>query len=529
MNDKKHVQQIAIGGEGTKIPMWRKMGFSAFQLSNIMMTLVTTWLMYYYTTFLRIPIVVVTLMFTSAKIIGAVLTPIYGYISDRLYQTKFGRKHGRRKSMFLIGIPLKALTYIFMWIPGMPKVFYFVFFLLYFMVTPMLSTSQLTLTSEMSEASDQRAQLIGFNQAGSAISGIFGSLFIVWIFKIFGQNNLTSFVVAAIIYDVIGTIMLIIFYNSVYERPVDESTVLESEKLGLWQRLVNISWNFFSAIRIKSYWTYILMWQCEELFRTIRGDINTYFIIFVLLLAPADVATSTSVGFLFGMLFLVFFMWLQSKTNGMLSYRVGAWSAIAVFLFIGILAIMKPEHLNIWWIVAMIALNFGITGVVNSSQYIFTFMPDIDEIVTSKRREGEYAGVNTTLDTLLDSIFTLLVGVVLQFTGFKAGAKVQSEATINALIVLYVVVPIGLLLLGIAFSYICKLNVPNHKIVLKEIKRLRNGGSMVDVDPKTKVVVEALTGFKYENCWGHNNVMDSRKKKIDTQLKKELIVDNMNK
>ncbi|GAA3631157.1 MFS transporter [Lactobacillus hamsteri] len=496
-----------------KIPMWRKLGFSAFQLSNVMATLVTTWLMYYYTTFLKIPIVIVTLMFTVAKIIGAILTPIYGYISDRLYQTKFGRKHGRRKSLFLIGIPLKALTYIFMWIPGMSKIFYFIFFLLYYMVTPMLSTSQLTLTSEMSEDSKQRAQLIGFNQFGSATSGIFASLFITWIFKIFGQDSLNSFIASAIIYDVIGTIMLIIFYNCVYERPIDESTILETEKIGIWSRLVNIFWNFFSAIRIKSYWTYVLMWQCEELFRTIRGDINTYFIIFVLLLTPADVAVSTSVGYIFGILFLLFFMWLQSRTNGMISYRVGAWSGIIVFVLIGILVIMKPSHLSFWWIVAMIALNFGITGVVNSSQYIFTFLPDIDEIVTSKRREGEYAGINTTLDTLLDSLFTLIIGIVLQATGFQEGAKVQSSITINALFILYTVIPIVLLLLGILFSHICKLNVKNHNIVLAEINRLRNGGSMTDVDPKTKKVIEGLTGFKYENCWGNNNVMDYTKNK----------------
>lgn len=504
--------KLATGGEGVKIPMWRKIGFSAFQLSNIMITLVTTWLMYYYTTFLRIPIVVVTLMFTSAKIIGAILTPIYGYMSDRLYQTKFGRKHGRRKSMFLIGIPLKALTYIFMWIPGMSRPFYFIFFLLYFMVTPMLSTSQLTLTSEMSQDSDQRAQLVGFNQAGAAVGGVFASLFITWIFKIFGQDNATSFLVAAVIYDIIGTILLIIFYLSVYERPVDESTVLEKEKISLWRRLVNIFWEFLSVIRIKAYWNYLLMWQCEELFRTIRGDINTYFIIFVLLLTPSDVAVSTSMGFIFGMLFLVFFIWLQRKTNGMFSYRVGAWSAIIVFAGIACLAILRPDHLNLWWIVAMIALNFGITGVVNSTQYIFTFLPDVDEMVTAKRREGEYAGVNTTIDTLLDSLFTLFIGIILQATGFKEGVKVQSATTVNWLLFMYCIAPIFLLLLGIAFSYICKLNVQNHTIILNEVKRLRNGGLMKDVTPETRKVVENLTGFKYEECWGNNKVMDITEK-----------------
>ncbi|MEB3363166.1 MFS transporter [Lactobacillus sp. R2/2] len=170
-------------------------------------------------------------------------------------------------------------------------------------------------------------------------------------------------------------------------------------------------------------------------------------------------------------------MWLQAKTNGMFSYRVGAWGAIVVFIGIFMLAVLKPAHLNMWWIIAMVALNFGITGVVNSSQYIFTFLPDVDEIVTAKRREGEYAGVNTTIDTILDSLFTLIIGIILQMTGFKAGTKVQAPTTVKALLILYCVVPIVLLLLGIAFSYICKLNVENHKIILQEIKRLRNGGA----------------------------------------------------
>lgn len=112
------------------------------------------------------------------------------------------------------------------------------------------------------------------------------------------------------------------------------------------------------------------------------------------------------------------------------------------------------------------------------------------------------------IDTLLDSVFTLIIGIVLQATGFQAGVKVQSTTTVHWLFILYCVVPIAFLLFGIGFSYICKLNVQNHEIILKEVKRLRNGGSMKDVDLKTKEVVESLTGFKYEECWGNNQVMD---------------------
>lgn len=42
---------------------------------------------------------------------------------------------------------------------------------------------------------------------------------------------------------------------------------------------------------------------------------------------------------------------------------------------------------------------------------------------------------------------------------------------------------------------------------------------MEDVTPETKKTVEELTGFKYENCWGNNSMIDiaSRHKKIDSQ------------
>ena len=30
---------------------------------------------------------------------------------------------------------------------------------------------------------------------------------------------------------------------------------------------------------------------------------------------------------------------------------------------------------------------------------------------------------------------------------------------------------------------------------------------MADVTPETRAAVEALTGWKYEQCFGHNNVM----------------------
>ena len=43
-------------------------------------------------------------------------------------------------------------------------------------------------------------------------------------------------------------------------------------------------------------------------------------------------------------------------------------------------------------------------------------------------------------------------------------------------------------------------------ILCDEVKRVREGGKMADVDPEVKALCEDLSGFKYEECFGHNNV-----------------------
>lgn len=501
--------------ENKKLTWFNKIGFSCFQLAQFAEYMINTWLMFYYTTFIGMPLITVTFLFTLSKIIGAIINPVYGYMSDRLYQTKFGRKFGRRKAMLLIGIPLKTLLFITLWIPGMTTPVYYVFFMAYFIITPMVSTTQLTFMSEMTEDSGERAQLVAGNQIGAAFSGIIAAFASVYFFKFLGDKVWSTYFILAVVYDIISFLLLIIFYFAVYERPVDESTVFK-EKLSIGKNLVQVFWNFMSTIKVKSYRLYLGMYLCEQMFRSLLGTINTYFVIFVLLLQSSDVAVSSSVGFIFGIGFLLFYMWLTKKTDGPFTYRVGSWGTIAVMLAMAGIAIFRPAHLAIWFVVLTIALNFGKTGVVNSTQFIFTNIPDVDEIVTGKRREGQYSGVNSTLDVLFSSIETILIGTVLASTGFVEKSATQSASTINALLIIYTAVPIAFCLLGVLLSYKFKLSVPNHKILLDEVVRLRNGGDMADVDPKTKEVVEELTGLPYEKCWGHNNIVNIGKgKKVE--------------
>lgn len=507
-----------------KMPLKAKVGFGAYQVSMVTDLMITGWQMYYFTTFIGMSIMNVTLLTTIGKIAGAFLTPIYGYISDHLYQTKFGKKHGRRKSVLLIGIPLKLIFFMLMWIPDLPLPVYFVLFLMPQLLTPMLTTVQLTFMSEMTENSQERAELAGSNQVGGAIAGIFFSVFTTFLFKVLGQNTARTFVIAAFIYDVIAFFCLVVFYRSVYERPVDETTVLKDarEKPSFGKDLLGVFWDFVSSMRLKSFVMYLGMYVCEQMFRSLRGTINTYFIIFVLLLSPATVTASTGFGFVAGLVFLSFFIWYTAKTNGPKSYRLGAYATIIVFSIIFVLAVVHPAHLATWFTIMIVAMNFGITGVVNSTQFLFTFIPDVDEMVTAKRREGQYSGVQNTLDTIFTAIETLVIGAVLSMTGFVEKSATQNPSTVKWLLILYTGVPIVCCIIGIVISHYFKLTTENHKVLMAEVQRLRDGGDMKDVTPETRQVVEELTGFKYEHCWGNNNVVNiANKAKTTAEEAKE--------
>ena len=133
------------------------------------------------------------------------------------------------------------------------------------------------------------------------------------------------------------------------------------------------------------------MYLSQVMFRSVRGSILTYFLIFVLGLQLRCLHLP---GFQLRLRHRLvgFFMWLNSKIGGTKAYRVGIVEAIAVFLAMYGLA-MVHEQIGTAatiaaWIFLSLALNFGITGVVNATDYAYSFIPDVDEILTGKRREA---------------------------------------------------------------------------------------------------------------------------------------------
>ena len=124
-----------------------------------------------------------------------------------------------------------------------------------------------------------------------------------------------------------------------------------------------------------------------------------------------------------------------------------------------------------------------------------------------ERREGIFTGVNGLLSKCASAAEGFLLGVGLAAFGFEKGAGAQSETAIMGVMVMTVVVPIVLCAVIYFISRNLKLTKETHKLLVDEVHRIKAGGSMDDVTPETKAAVESLTGWKYEQCFGHNHLM----------------------
>lgn len=73
----------------------------------------------------------------------------------------------------------------------------------------------------------------------------------------------------------------------------------------------------------------------------------------------------------------------------------------------------------------------------------------------------------------------------------------QKQSTLTGIKIAFIIMPLLMLITGIFIGLKFNVTPENHKIILKEIKRLEAGGKKEDADEKTKQVCELLIGCPY--------------------------------
>ena len=138
----------------------------------------------------------------------------------------------------------------------------------------------------------------------------------------------------------------------------------------------------------------------------------------------------------------------------------------------------------------------------------YTYIADVDEVITGQRREGIFAGIMTLTRKASQAGAVMLVGIVMQMSGFVSGHSVQPAAVSHTILLILSCGTLIVLALGFLVSLRFKLNLQTHSTLREETAKMRESGRPVPegLSAEGRATVEMLSGMPYESLWGNNNI-----------------------
>lgn len=463
------------------------------------------WLLYFYTTFCGLSAFQATLIFSIATYLDVILNPIMGFITDNFNQTKIGRRFGRRRFFIMIAIPCMVI-YPMLWINGMSFWYYLTTYILFEFIYTMIMIPYNTLPVEMTKNFDQRTYLAGSkamfgkvaNFLAAAIPGVF-------FYAFDGKDTPMPFLFTGITYATIMALALILLYCNSWEKPIDE--VEDESTNGFFEGIKKLFVDVYSTFRLKTFRNHLGMYLFGFGAEWLFAATFTYFIVFNLGQPREFVSEMNSLSSICQLISTAFFMAWCAKHGFKRPFVIAILIVISsVIGYVGIYHFNLP---HVTWLVVAITIWFGLGtgGVYYIPWSVYTFLADVDEVLTGRRREGLYAGAMTMAGKLMRATIVFLLGIVLSLSGFVSGTHgVQPESATMAINGVMIFGVCGMAILGIVFTYRMKLDKKTHGQIIQELDRLKNGGLKEDATHEIKSLVKVLTGFDYEHCFGNNTV-----------------------
>ncbi len=471
------------------------------------MAVISTWILIFYTSFCGLSAAQATIIFGVARVLDAFTSPMIGHLSDNIGRTRLGKRFGRRRFFILAAIPLLP-AFAIMWVSGQSFWYYLVTYVLFEMVYAMEIIPYETLASEMATDYRTKAKFAGARILCGQCSAIAAAFLPAWLIAYLGPDSPDTYLYMGIIFSILfmGAAGLLYTFSWERQRPPEldaEEDARERPTLGASFRALYR--NLFSTLRIRAFRLHLGMYLGGYISQDIYNAAFTYFVIFALAGSTAIVGQLVGVTYIVQLVAVVLAINFALRLSPALAYRFAALSfAIGVFIFLGMYSAGYTATSSLFWLPVVFAgLGRGALNYIPWATY--NYMADVDEIVTGRRREGAFAGVMTFVRKMSQALAVILVGQVMQASGFVSKATVQSPQAIAAIVGVLGLGTIAMLIFGVIVSTRFRLDPKTHAILLGEIEHLR-AGHHTPTDERNARVVEDLSGWRYDQLWGRNPV-----------------------
>jgi len=350
--------------------------------------------------------------------------PLASYLVDNT-RTKIGR----RVPYIRYGSFLYGLTFIFCWFPLAPLDNHFLLFLNFLAALFLLDTMFtivgvcfFSLPNELAVTAKQRASISLYNAIASFGNLVLGMILPVILFT--GHDGLPSYFGLAIIIIAVAC-TLILFITSFYIKENMFAQMQPHEGL-------------FEGIKLtfknKPFWILMIPMLCIYLVTTIVGTGLLYYIEFVLAGQPSIFfILAFLIGIVLGMILtlLVIPKWHPKKTAFINLIIITA--GFGILFFLGRNAILAAIPYS------LVGLGFG--GGMVAIPVMFGDTIDNDELITGKRREAVYGGVNALVNKPAISIANWIFLLIIVSFGFDTNKQNQTELAITGVLVAMGAIP----------------------------------------------------------------------------------------
>ncbi|MFX1478799.1 MAG: MFS transporter, partial [Promethearchaeota archaeon] len=379
------------------IPKKSKLAFGGITFTSGLFSnlVIATSFTYFYNIKLGLNDFATTLAWLIFIIWNTLNDPLFGYIEDR---TK-SKKYGRRIPYLRFGGIIYGFLFILSWIPfassdSQIALFFNMLIMLFLFDTlfTMVGLISYTLPAEMAITETARSKLNVSGSIGNALA-LFLS-FVIPAILLTGKDLASEdpmfpiFIYTIIILGVVGTEIL--YVSSFY---------IKENKYTIFEEPLGIKSSIIETFKNRSF----LIFELSNFFFLIAQYILTngvlYWVDFVLRLSGIMAMIPLLVFFIVVFVFFPIyskliikygvkkiFMWLLVFTG--ISFLISfflAWSLFPAFI-------------------AMILIGIGVSGYFITNQLVMADVIDKDEILTGKRRETTYAGMNALLTKPTNSL-----------------------------------------------------------------------------------------------------------------------------
>ncbi len=412
-----------------RLPFKSKMAFGLSQASiNILQIIALgTAITFYYNVKLGLSEEWISLAWLLFAFWNAINDPLFGILQERI-----DTDIGRRIPVLRYGAPLYSLTFIICWFPFMGSTqiaLFWNFLLVLFLFDSMFTTVGLVITAlpaEMCITQEARSNLSLYNVIVGSVGALLAMILPLILLTDEASTELNPLFkpVMVVVAIVAGTVLFL----SSYALTENEYARTE-EPLGFIKSIIE-------TVKNKEFLAFEAMNFFHEMAFTIVLGSMIYFIQFVVVLQGFLASIPLFVVFILMLVFSILADRMVKQRGLKQVYIIGLMLASTglIFLFFS----------GNWLVAVMLSLvvvGIGFAPVTLIWSPLLADVIDHDEILTGKRRETTYAGMNALITKPAISIANALFLLIISAFGFDNTLNVQPESAIFGIQLGFALIP----------------------------------------------------------------------------------------